>query len=314
VNDGDQVGLVRTVSGDIGAAAMGRVLAHEHLFIDLYRVYQPHRDMALADRELMRREVQRFVDSGGGTIVDLTTPDLGRDPGALAWLARATGVSIVMGTGHYREPFYEVEIDRTTVSRLTEQMIDDIRLGVHGIRPGVIGEIGTDGPHVSAREERVHRAAARAAVATGLSVVTHSLASKVGDAQMDLFEEEGLPATRVAIGHADTVPDWQYHRHLIERGAWIVYDTVRGMNAYELERTTALIEQAIDEGLSHHILLSHDVCANGHLHAYGGKGLTYIHDEYLPSLAQRGLPAHALAGLAGENAQRFFALAAPAPA
>ena len=75
-------------------------------------------------------------------------------------------------------------------------------VGESGVIPGIIGEIGTDKPWVSAAEERVHRAAARAAKRTGRAITTHSIMSPVGLAQLRIFEEEGLDPGRVVIGHS----------------------------------------------------------------------------------------------------------------
>jgi phosphotriesterase-related protein len=48
------------------------------------------------------------------------------------------------------------------------------------------------------------RAAARAAVATGLPITTHTeVEEEVGLAQLDIFEEEGVDLNRVYIGHCN---------------------------------------------------------------------------------------------------------------
>ena len=47
----------------------------------------------------------------GQLLVEVTTPDLGRDPLALRRVAEATELHMVMGTGWYRQPFYPPEID-----------------------------------------------------------------------------------------------------------------------------------------------------------------------------------------------------------
>jgi phosphotriesterase-related protein len=44
-------------------------------------------------------EVSEFKRLGGSTIVDVSNIGLGRDPSALAQVARATGLNIVMGAG-----------------------------------------------------------------------------------------------------------------------------------------------------------------------------------------------------------------------
>jgi phosphotriesterase-related protein len=90
--------------------------------------------------------------------------------------------------------------------------------------PGVIGEIGANGSSVSAQEERVRWAAARAQLATGLSLTTHSVFNELGLAQLRIFEEEGVDAKRVAVGHCDSWPDLSYYLRIISRGAYIQLD------------------------------------------------------------------------------------------
>ena len=83
------------------------------------------------------------------------------------------------------------------------------------VRPGIIGEIGTHKPWVSAQEERVFRACGRAARATGMAVITHAVMSPVGLRQLEILEEAGADPARVVIGHADSYPvleHWLAHR------------------------------------------------------------------------------------------------------
>jgi predicted metal-dependent phosphotriesterase family hydrolase len=297
---------VTTVRGDIDRSELGVTLSHEHVLINLFRVYQPHRDMYLHDEVLAVRELNDFVALGGGTVVDLTTPDLGRKPRLLHEISIQTGLNIVMGCGRYRTPFYEPAIERLTTAELAQLFIDDIRIGVDGVRPGVIGEIGTDLDYVNPIEERVHRAAARAAVETGLPLFTHSLGSSVGSLQLDIFRDEGLSAERVAIGHADTWPDREYHLKILDQGAYLSFDTIRGQVPYETHRTIDLIKNAVDHGFADQILFSHDVCSTGHYKQYGGHGYTYVPGDFLVELERSGLPPAVGAGALTANPARFF--------
>ena len=110
-----------------------------------------------------------LVRAGGTALVEVTTPDFGRDPERLRRVAERTGLRIVMGTGWYRQPYYPESIDRTPTEALAGQMIAELTQGVGGtgIRAGIIGEIGAHGSYLTAQEERVLRAAARAQRATG---------------------------------------------------------------------------------------------------------------------------------------------------
>jgi phosphotriesterase-related protein len=297
-----------TVRGAVETQELGVMLSHEHVFINLYRQYQPHRDMHLHDRDLAEQELLLFAAMGGGTIVDLTTPDIGRDPAALLEISEATGLNVIMGSGRYRTPFYEDAIESMSTQELADRFIADIVHGVDGVRPGVIGEVGTNLPFVNPAEERVHRAAARASLATGLPIVTHSLGSDVGLQQLQIFAEEGVRADRVAIGHADTWPDIQYHRALLDLGASLIFDTLRGKVAYETARTIGLVAAAVEAGYGDRILLSHDVCGTSHYAAYGGEGYGYVTGRFLRELGDAGIPAVEAQAMVTANPQRFYAM------
>src|SRR4051812_47181188 len=121
---------VMTVLGPVKAAELGITLPHEHLIIDLFKVFQPHRELLMNDGDLAAEELQLFADAGGGTVVELTTPDLGRDHHALVEISRRTGVNIVMCTGRYREPFYEPELWRMPTRQVADLFIREIEEGV----------------------------------------------------------------------------------------------------------------------------------------------------------------------------------------
>ncbi len=117
-------------------------------------------------------------------------------PAALRRVSQATGISIVMGCGHYRDPYLDRDwFDRTPVEAIADELVRDITEGVRGtgIRAGVIGEIGADRGFISAAEERSFRAAARAHLRTGLTISTHAARWPAGIAQMRLR----LPADRL---------------------------------------------------------------------------------------------------------------------
>jgi phosphotriesterase-related protein len=298
---------VNTVLGEVAADDLGWTLTHEHLLIDIYVRFQPHREYMLFDVDLACAELAPFVAAGGSTLVEVTTNDIGRSPVRLAEIARRIGLNIVMGTGRYREPFYERELWETPTQQIADGLIRDIEVGTDGgIKAGIIGEIGVHERHVSPVEERVHRAAARAQVRTGVALTTHSIASPVGLAQLDIFAEEGVDLRRVVIGHSDTYPDPDYHRALIRRGAFVQFDTIRGASEYETARTIGLITGLVDDGHIEHILLSQDVCATAHLTAYGGTGYGFLISTFSERLRQGGLAQEQLDQLFVRNPKRML--------
>jgi phosphotriesterase-related protein len=217
-------GRVQTVLGPVAPDELGWVLPHEHTAIALWHIANRWDYWELRrDEPVIREELAAFRAAGGGTVVDLTLDGVGRDPEWLAGLARATGLHVVMGAGWYRGAHYppELLVDRRSVDALAELIVRDATVGVGetGIRAGIIGEIGVDKPWLSATEERVHRAAARAARRTGLAITTHAVQSTVGLDQLDVFEAEGADLSRVVIGHCDSNPSLEYHLAIAERAA-----------------------------------------------------------------------------------------------
>lgn len=310
-------GHVQTVLGPIDPAELGWVLPHEHTAIALWHVPGRWDYWELRrDEPIIRDELAAFRTAGGGTVVDLTLDGVGRDPEWLAGLARATGLHLVMGSGWYRGAYYPAEalVDRRTVDELADVIVRDATVGVgeSGIRAGIIGEIGTDKPWLSAQEERVHRAAARAARRTGLAITTHAAQSAVGLAQLDVFEAEGADLSRVVIGHADSNPSLDYHLAIVERGATVEFDFL-GMAFTPLERhgEGRLIEnlcELLARGHAARILLSQDVCHDSQLKRYGGNGYTYLAESFLPRLRAAGVSEDELRTITVDNPRRLLTL------
>ncbi|MGH2466201.1 MAG: phosphotriesterase family protein, partial [Candidatus Limnocylindrales bacterium] len=273
------------------------------------------------DDETIVPELVRFREAGGSCLVDVSLPAIGRDPGRLRRLSEATKLHIVMGCGWYRDAYYPPadDIDGQTVDGLAARLIGEALEGAEGtgIRPGIIGEIGTDKPWLTAREERVHRAAARAARATGLAVTTHAAQSAVGLAQLRIFEEEGLDPARVVIGHADSHPDPAYHRAVLAAGAYLEYDFL-GMASTPRERRgeprlVRLLLALLAEGHADRLLLSQDVCDDAQLAAFEGQGYTYLQATFLPRLRAAGVDEVTIRAVTVENPRRVLARVAASP-
>jgi predicted metal-dependent phosphotriesterase family hydrolase len=317
---GGAAGSVQTVLGPIDPGELGWVLPHEHTAIALWHIPNRWDYWELRrDEPLITDELGAFRAAGGGAIVDLTLDGVGRDPEWLTGLARATGLHIVMGSGWYRGAHYPADalIDRRSVDALADVIVRDAIVGVGetGIRSGIIGEIGTDKPWLSAQEERVHRAAARAARRTGLAITTHAVQSTVGLDQLDVFAAEGADLTRVVIGHADSNPSFDYHLAIVDRGATVEYDFL-GMAFTPLERhgearIVELLSALLARGHAERILLSQDVCHDSQLRRYGGNGYTYLADSFLPRLREAGVSDADLRTITIDNPRRLLTIAAP---
>jgi predicted metal-dependent phosphotriesterase family hydrolase len=308
---------VQTVVGPIEPASLGVTLPHEHTQIALWHVPGRWDYWQLTrDEPVILEELAAYREAGGSGLVDLTLPGVGRDPVWLTNIARASGLHVVMGCGWYRGAYYppEAKIDRRSVDDLADELVREATEGVGatGVRPGIIGEIGTDKPWVSAQEERVHRAAARAARRTGLAITTHGVLSAVGLDQLRIFEDEGIDPARVVIGHADSYPVLEHHLAIIERGASVEFDFL-GMSFSAVERhgeprVLELLCDLLARGHVERILLSQDVCSDAQLLRYGGNGYTYLASTFLPRLRAAGVSDREIQTMTVANPRRLLTI------
>jgi phosphotriesterase-related protein len=307
--------MVQTVTGPVPAGELGFTLPHEHTYIDLWSIpgrfdYQGQ----VHDEDVLAEELGGYAALGGRTVVDLTLPGMGRDVAGVRALAERTGLTVVVATGWYREPYYPAaaQVDRRSVGSLADEMVREVEEGIDGtgIRAGVIGEIGVDKAWVSAQEERVCRAAGRAQARTGLAVTTHALLSRVGLDQLDLLEAEGADPSRVVIGHCDWTPDLDFYLEVVRRGATVQLDSWGHPDALSRgleDRVLTLLLELLHRGLERKVLLSQDVCYVENLKAFGGRGYTYLQEEVLPRLADAGVPPDVVAEITVGNPARLLA-------
>lgn len=318
-----------TTAGWCPADELGITLPHEHLMIN--ELPEDRANGLLNDSALLTAELVAFRSAGGRTLVELTTAELttgaAPDPRglylgapadgfpeqggrarnnvlAIADLAGATGVRVVLGTGHYRDPYLGPDLDRRTIDELADRMVADLTegfVGTGGIRAGVIGEVGADKWFVSAREERSIRAAGRAQLRTGATVTTHASKWPVGGDVLDLLRGEGVAPDRVIIGHCSTIDIPEYHLDMARRGAYVQFDTLRGGPERIVARWVRQIMALIVAGHREQILLSHDVCLKDHLLTNGGCGFTYLLTDFLPRLIAAGLDPAEAAALVTDN-------------
>ncbi|MFF3750790.1 phosphotriesterase [Streptomyces sp. NPDC002018] len=305
------VHTVHTVGGALPAAAVrGPVLAHEHLVLDLDRAGDGaallgttrHRTAVTAELAALRAEF------GLGLVIELTCRGMGRDPRALARIAEESGVAVVAATGWYYEPFHPDEIRGASVGQLTETLVREIGdgFGDTGIRPGVLGEIGSHGDRPSEPETRALLASAHAALATGLSVATHAQLGRGALAQFALLTGTGLAPHRISLGHQDLLDDPAVHRELAANGAYVAFDTV-GKESYQSDDTRLrLLLALLEAGHADRVLLSGDISRHGYLESEGGQGYGHLFRSFLPKARAAGVDDSLIDLLTRRNPLRFL--------
>lgn len=355
---------VITVTGTIDPGELGVTAMHEHVLADgssylLAPEERPASYAAAAEGELslanlgpIRRqfdlnadnllvddpafvaaELDDFRLAGGTTVVDMSTPGLRIAPESLPEISKRSGVNIVTGTGLYIEGSRPGRFAAKSIDELTAWMVSEIEVGIDGsgVRAGHIGEIGiTD---LGETDERLLRAAVRAADRTGLSISIHPgfAPGTDGRAIADVLESEGGRPERVVIGHGDAfiaeselsrlVEDpssWtlrlDYHRELLGRGYNVSFDCFghdwgRDREGWVMEtdpQRLAAVVALLREGYARQLLVSCDVFMRL-LHRRGG-GLGYVHllDWVLPQLRHHGVADETITQVMVTNPARIL--------
>jgi len=344
-------GQVQTVLGTVAPDAIGVTLPHEHLLIDFKvmfaeppaasdkgRAWEPVSlanlgwvrqnfnanldNLRLVDEQVAQDEILLFKAAGGHTVVDPTPKTLGRDPKALARIARATGLNVVMGAGYYVDASHPADMDRRTVDELAREMIADVTSGVEDtrVRSGLIGEIGTTHPWTE-NERKVLRAAVIAQQETGAPLMIHP--GRHPDMPMQLAEfvgKNGGDLRRTIMCHiCRTIADVRAVIDLAQTGLWLEYDLFGLESSYYPYNPSfdmpndggsmAHVLALIAAGHQDQILMSHDIAYKTSLVRYGGYGYHHLLVNVVPRLRAKGVDDAGLRRLLVENPARAFAFA-----
>lgn len=311
----DWIGQVMTVCGPVAPDQLGVTLSHDHVIVDAWDFQKPRYDVILDDESIMLEEVGFYRDAGGRTICDPTNIGIGRNPEALHRISQAAGVNIVMGAGWYREAVYPRYIYETSTNDLAQMLVSEILNGVaeSGIRPGFIGEIGTERGALSPANERVFRAAGRAHLRTGCPVLTHTTHwGELALDQLDILAEEGVDAKHVVISHLGDRRGIKWWLPIAERGAWLSIDNLGFVGGYApLEFRADNVAGLCSEGLAGQIMLANDICELGQLSTFGGVGYANVIVNFLPMLRQRGVSEDDIHQMTVVNPSRAFQFTEP---
>ncbi len=252
---------VQTVLGSVAVEQLGVTLSHEHVFVVMGEDnhHYPWMFDLEATRAIAVREVGEAKAGGIDTMIDLTTPDLGRDVEFVWEVARATGMHIVVATGIWRDvprSFWARDIDK-----IADIFVREIEVGIGAtdIKAGVI-KVANDAEGVTPEAERVLRGAARASKRTGCPISTHHWApERVGTRQVQIFEDEGVPMHHVCIGHSADSTDVAYLESLLERGVYLSMDRYPGADGRpDWQQRNKTVKALIDGGWAHRLMLGHD--------------------------------------------------------
>jgi phosphotriesterase-related protein len=300
--------MIRTVTGDITAPG-GAVLVHEHLQIDLTSRL-PEIVIGQAEEADVINDLRKAAaEHALRMVADLSVLGSGRDAMALRRISEAAGVAVVCATGFYWDPL-PAAVHAASVNKLRERMIAEIEAGIDGsnIRAGVI-KIGTDGNAPTDAFERVFRAAALAATATGAAVITHTTRPDQAEWQMDVLERAGLDPTRALISHFNSV-DAARLEQVGRRKVFMGIDQIGFAKGPSYAQLADLVAAACARGLAGQLILSSDIARKTRLHRYGGTSYSTVFTQLLPLLRERGVTQAHIDMMLRDNPERLLRMAA----
>lgn len=324
--NGSKSGWAMTVEGPLPVSGLGPTHIHEHLYVDCRPILGVHGYPVVSeapltietaaearwnpggfpdnyhqtDVRLVVEELRPFHAAGGRTIVEVTPSHLSREPAILREISRRSGVHVIMGGGYYLAPTHpEGTSDRSTED-IAQELIEEWNSGVgeSGIRPGIIGEIGTGDP-VQPEELRMLRAVAWAHLETDLPISIHLHPwGFEGLKVLDALQAEGVDPERVILGHMNTaIENEPYQMELLESGVNLAYDlmgfdhSMIGLGKYppsDYDIVNRLVDLAA-RGHLNQLFVSQDMGGvKTRLLAYGGWGYAHTLRHVVPLFRAAG--------------------------
>ena len=317
-------GRIQTVTGTITRKQLGTTLTHEHLFIDLARLFDPdvsdsnydffhsklntevlgairyyhqanHDNYQLLDKQTAIDEILLYKKYGGVSVVDATSIGISRNPEGLRDISEQTGINIIMGSGFYVNDAHPDYVEDRSEDALAEHIIKDIINGVDGsgIKSGIIGEIGCSWP-LTVNERKVLVAAVIAQKKTGGAILIHP--GRDEGSPEEIFEvliENKADLSRTILGHIDrTVFDREQLLDIAGTGCYLEWDLFGNESSFY--RLNPSINHPNDG-------TKLDICTKHRLIKYGGHGYAYILKHIVPYMYSRGFTKQAIENILVNN-------------
>lgn len=341
--------LLNTVKGVLSREDVRMICPHEHLFLDMtHEAVEPeteeakklfYSDITMDKLGMLRRnpyimytnlkledvddcvsELSYLEKTGCDVLIDVTSVGLGRDVEKLRTVSGKTNLHIVVGCGYFVHETTE-ELQEMSVGQIASEIIAEIESGIDGtgIRPGVIGEIGTS-EVIYETERKSLKAAALANRKTGLPIYIHTYPwSRAGLEALDILLNEGVCPRQICICHLDVSFDPEYMEQAFKLGVYVEFDNFGKEFFFESQNgafsggpfetdadRVRMIRKLIDRGYADRILLANDLCLKASLHKYGGWGYDHVFSNITEMMKVEGISEEDIRTLIVENPKNFI--------
>ncbi|MGD8897478.1 MAG: phosphotriesterase [Acidobacteriota bacterium] len=306
------LGLILTVRGPLEPSALGTTLVHEHLLVDFAGADQVNRDRYDADEvfETVLPHLVALRECGCQTLIEATPAYLGRDPLLLRRLSEASALQIVTNTGYYGandDKHVPEHAYRESPRQLADRWTREFRHGIEGtdVRPGFL-KIGVDSGALTEIDRKLVEAAALCHLDTGLTIAVHTGKGAAREVLGTLTAAGVAPAAWVWV-HAQNEEDRSTHAWAASEGAWVEFD---GVGPHSMDAHADAVVDMTQAGYLDHVLVSQDA-GWYHVGERGGgsyRSQTFLFEEFVPVLHDRGLSEEQVRTLLVDNPARAFAI------
>jgi len=302
-----------TVLGPIPADDLGPTLPHEHIFLDFIGAAEVSNDRYDPDEifEATLPYLEQVKDLGCDTLAECTPAYIGRDAALLKRLSKESGLHLLTNTGYYgagKNKFLPRHAMTENADELAARWLMEWRDGIGGtgVQPGFI-KIGVDGGKLSNVHRKLVRAAARAHLASGLTIAAHTGDGEAAWDELLTLKDEGVAAGAFIWVHAQNERDPDVHARAAAKGAWVEFDHI---SPKDLGRHVQMVQTMKERGLLHRVLVSHDAGWYEIGKPNGGPFRPYdtLFKEFLPALKEAGFGYDEIQQLLVVNPREAFTI------
>lgn len=258
---------VNTVLGPVSTENLGFTLMHEHLIVSFPNAVREFPELFMPDvLGYVVAGLKRMKAGGVDTVVDMTTPDLGRDIDFIKEASKRSGVNVIACSGWWLDvPRFITGAAGSVTAQMADSFAREVDKGIGdtGIKAGVL-KAASDVGGVTPTQEMMLRAIARAHLKTGVPIAIHSYhPGQVARQQIEILQDEGVNLTHVKIDHSNDTTDIEYLTWMLEQGCYLGLDRYPGRLVSAMARTKTM-KGLIDAGYIDKLCPSHD-CSMGYI-------------------------------------------------
>jgi phosphotriesterase-related protein len=313
--------VIETVRGPVEPEALGRTLAHDHVFIlghETLANYNHRWGEAWWDEEAgvahAVEELRRLREAGYETLIDPTAVGLGREVGRIRRVNDQVDLNIVVCTGVYAFMELPQFLRYRSVEALTDLFVHELTEGIGdtGVKAGFI-KCAVEEHGLVGDVPRILTAVAAASVETGAPVMVHTnSAAQSAAIALETLTAAGVPPERLVLAHVGDSNDLDYIGRLAESGAYLGWDRFNiehfNPDAKRIETVLRVLEQGRLDQLhfSHDGATFHDFMVGDP--AFAGEHADYLHIEnvILPQLRERGVTDADIDRIMIDNPRRWL--------